>query len=227
MPLDFAGRAEARFMTIYTEKPGQWMILQNVTWDYYSHTLDELGPSRNVRVTFDRGRMEIVTTSNLHERVKSMISALIRLYALERDIPITGDGSLTLRLESSQKGLEPDDCYYVQTPPPPASEEEFDLSIYPPPDLAIEIEVSRGILPKQAIYAALKVPEVWRYSDGKIVSLRLDAAGEYQAAEGSLAFPDLPMDVLSGFVKVGMEREQHEALKGMREWVRKSPGATR
>lgn len=102
-------------MTIYTEKPGQWMMLQNVSWDYYSRTLAELGPTRNVRITYDRGRMEMATTSNLHERIKSLITALIRLYALEKDIPITSDGSLTLRLENLDRGLEPDDCYYIKT----------------------------------------------------------------------------------------------------------------
>jgi Uma2 family endonuclease len=210
-------------LTVQTERAGQMIVLDDVSWDYYTHTLKELGPSRGVRVTFDDGRMEIVTTSNAHERAKVMISRLIGVYALEADVPVTGDGSLTLRSESLRRGLEPDDCYYVTTPAPPPSAAEFDLAVNPPPDLAIEVEVSKGAIPKQPIYASLNVREVWRYAGDQVIPLRLTGAGVYERTDRSLAFPNLPMDVFSRFVKMGLEQSQHEAVKAFRDWLRARP----
>ena len=199
-------------------------VVMDVSWDYYSRTLEELGPSRGFRITFDQGRMEIVTTSNLHERIKTVIARLLEMYAAEADIPVIGDGTLTLRREALNRGLEPDECYYVQTPAPPATEGEFDLSINPPPDLAIEVEISRGSISKMPIYSVLKVREVWRYSAGRVVPMHLSKSGEYHAAKDSLAFPDLEMGQFNKFLKQAVEENVHEAIKGLRKWMRQGKG---
>src|SRR5437868_2737506 len=106
-------------MTIQIEPSRQSVIMYDVSWDYYTKTLEELGPSGSTRNTYDEGRMEIVTTSDEHERTKSLISRFIECYALEADIPIVPDGSVTLRKQLMKQGLEPDECYFVQTQPPP------------------------------------------------------------------------------------------------------------
>jgi Uma2 family endonuclease len=203
-------------------EPELHSVVMDVSWDYYTRTLEELGPSRGFRITFDQGRMEIVTTSNLHERIKTIIARLLEMYAVEADIPIVGDGTLTLRREALNRGLEPDECYYVQTPAPPASEGEFDLSIHPPPDLAIEVEISRGSISKMPIYGALKVREVWRYKLGRITPMHLGSSGEYQAAKNSLAFPNLDMSQFNKYLKQAVEEGVHEAIKALRKWVRQS-----
>ncbi len=195
-------------------------VVMDVSWDYYSRTLEELGPSRGFRITFDQGRMEIVTTSNMHERIKKVIARLLEMYAAEADIRIVADGTLTLRREALKRGLEPDECYYVQTPAPPASEGEFDLSIHPPPDLAIEVDISRGSISKMPIYSALKVREVWRYKVGRLVPMHLNNSGDYVVAKGSLAFPTLDMGQFNKFVKLAVEEDVHEAIKALRKWVR-------
>src|SRR6185436_11846305 len=102
------------------------------------------------------------------------------------------DGKIKLALTSRRRGcldvvtligLEPDECYYVQTPAPPASEGEFDLSIHPPPDLAIEVEISQGTISKMPIYSALKVREIWCYRVGRIVPMHLGKSGEYEVSK--------------------------------------------
>jgi Uma2 family endonuclease len=211
-------------MTVQIEPERQSVILDGVSWDYYSQTLKELGLSRSVRITFDEGRMEIVTTSNLHERIRGFIARFIATYALEADIPLVSDGSLTLRRATIQKGLEPDDCYYVNTPVPPASAEEFDLNLHPPPDLAIEVEVSIGVTPKRPIYAALGVAEIWRWDGRRIISLHLRPDGGYEEQQRSLAFPKLPLEVLSGFVRQAIDASPHEAVRAFRDWVREHVG---
>jgi Uma2 family endonuclease len=207
-------------MTVQIERAGPSVSMDGVSWDYYTQTLRELGPSRNVRITFDDGRMEIATTSNLHERIKSIIGRFIEAYAAEADVPVTGDGSLTLRRESLRKGLEPDECYYVQTPPPPTSEGEFDLSIYPPPDLVVEVDISHGSISKLPIYAALGIREAWRFDGERVIFLQLGADGEYRPANASIAFPALPPGEFNRWVEIAVKSSQHDAIKELQKWVR-------
>src|SRR5581483_8553560 len=123
-------------MTIAPPKDAQQqqLVFERVSWDYYDRTVRELEGSRQ-RVTYCQGRMEIMSPSNRHEGGKKHIARLLEVYALERDIPITGLGSVTCQRKDLQLGLEPDECYYVSTPPPPEEPVPLDLSRLPPPDL--------------------------------------------------------------------------------------------
>jgi Uma2 family endonuclease len=151
-----------------------------------------------------------------------LIARLLETYALEADIPITALGMLTLRRKKLKVGLEPDECYYIQTPPPPPIEGEVDLMVYGSPDLAIEVEVSKGVIPKMPIYQALKVAEIWRYSAGGVTPFLLTSNGDYKANKKSLAFPKLDMAQFSGFVAQGLNQTDHKALKALQAWVRAS-----
>lgn len=208
-------------MTVQFQSGPGSVVLEDVSWDYYTLTLQELEPTRGTRVLFDQGRMEIMTTGGKHEGIKRTIGRLLETYAVELDISITALGTLTLRRRKLQVGLEPDECYYVQTPPPPLLETELDLSRYSPPDLAIEVEISRTILDKMPIYAALKVPEIWRFSESRVIPFHRSRAGEYQARSKSLAFPLLDMEFFNRFLVQALEQSQHEAIKALRDWVRK------
>jgi Uma2 family endonuclease len=207
-------------MTIQIEQTPPCVTMDGVSWDYYTQTLRELGPSRNVRITFDNGRMEIVTTSNRHERIKSIIRRLIEAYSVAAEVPATCDGALTLRKESLRRGLEPDECYYVQTPPPPASDGEFDLTIYPPPDLALEVEISHGSISKLPIYAALGIGEVWRFDGERVLVLCLGHDGKYGRVDRSVNFPALSMHEFNRWIDIAIKSSQHEAVKELHKWVR-------
>lgn len=198
-------------------------VHEGVSWDYYDHTLRELeATGRHVRVTYDDGRMELMTLGDLHEMVKATIGRLIETYALERDIPIVPKGSITCRRKSLGKGLEPDESYYVNTPMPPLSRGGLDLNKYPPPDLAIEVDISESSIDREPIYAALGVREIWRYDGERLSPLHRTAEGVYIPADHSLAFPDLPMEVLNRFLKMALS-DHAQAVKAFRDWVRQ-PG---
>jgi Uma2 family endonuclease len=209
-------------MTVQIQREKPSVLMEDVSWDYYTHTLEELGPTRGFRVVYYQGRMEIVTTSPKHERIKSIIARLLETYALEADIPITGLGQLTLRSKKLRVGLEPDECYYIQTPPPPPIEGEVDLAVYGTPDLAIEVEVSQGVIPKTPVYQALKVAEIWRYSETGITSLHRTSSGDYKPAPRSVAFPKLNLEQFSEFVAQAMQEGDHSAAKAVQAWVRRT-----
>ncbi len=214
-------------MTVASPPPAeQRFLFEGVSWAYYDHTLRELENAgrRAVRVTYDRGRMEIMTTGARHEQLKRIVGRLIETYAVERDIPITGIGSVTCRREDLDRGLEPDECYYVTSPPPPVEDLSLDLMAYAPPDLAIEVDATRSSIARQPIYAALGVPEVWRFDGRRVAVLHRHPDGRYEPAERSLAFPGLPMDQFNRFLAMALTAGQHEAARAMRDWAKQQAG---
>jgi len=208
-------------MTVQIQPNSASVLMDDVSWDYYSRTLEELGPSRGTRITFDHGRMELRKTSALHQRKKKVIARLLETYAVEADIPVDGFGTLTLRREDLLIGLEPDECYYVQSPRLPLSEVELDFRIYPVPDLAMEAEIGASIIPKMPIYAALKVPEIWQYSAVGVMPWHRTSRGEYRRSTKSLAFPALDIMRFSRFVDDALKNE-HKNVKALQDWVRGS-----
>jgi Uma2 family endonuclease len=198
-------------------------LFHGVSWEDYDRALQELyAAGVHAHVTYDNGEMEITTTGDIHERVKSCIGRLIETYALEADIPITGLGEATCRREDLLKGLDPDECYYVNTPLPPPQEGSapLDLMTFPPPDLAIEIDLSNSSIPKQPIYAALGVAEVWRYAEQRLRLLVLTEAGKYEERDRGLAFPSLSLVQMNRFLQLALTQSSHSAALAIRDWVR-------
>jgi Uma2 family endonuclease len=85
-------------------------------------------------------------------------------------------------------GIEPDDCFYIQNYQAVIGKERLDLSIDPPPDLAIETDVTSKT--EIDAYKGLGVPELWIYSKGKL-KINLLVNGEYVESQNSLAFPNI------------------------------------
>jgi Uma2 family endonuclease len=201
------------------------VTLDGVSWQFYQNMLDEVGES-HVRLTFDRGRLEIMSPLPIHEQVKKVLARLIEAYADEMHLTIEGLGSTTFDREDLQKGLEPDECYYVANASAVIGKEEFDWTIDPPPDLAIEVDISRPDVARQPIYAALGVAEIWRYDGREVVSLhrvggdRASGEARYVAGGKSLAFPELAMGELNRLLQVGLAEGQTAAVRGLREWCR-------
>src|SRR5205814_3142396 len=104
-------------MTIATSRSRlldqQHIVLDDVSWDFYERVLEEIG-DRPIRVTFSEGSIEIMSPLPEHERTKKIIARLLELLTLELDIPLECFGSTTFRREDKQKGLEPDECYYLK-----------------------------------------------------------------------------------------------------------------
>src|SRR3954447_26703253 len=149
------------------------MTLDNISWDLYEDMLEAIG-ERPIHMTYDRGRLEIVTVSQLHEKVKTAIARLLEAYADAMEIDMEGLGSTTFKRKDLLRGLEPDECYYVAHAADVAGKNKLDLKVDPPPDLAIEVEVeiSPPDVARVPIYAALGVPEVWRYDEQGLTPMR-------------------------------------------------------
>jgi Uma2 family endonuclease len=198
--------------------PGQRVILQDITWQEFESILEELGEHRAARIAYDNGLLEIMAPLPVHEDDKEIIGDLIKALLEELDIEFRSLGSTTYKSEAMLKGIEPDQCFYIQNEPAIRGKKRLDLSIDPPPDLALEIDVTSRT--HRSIYAALKVPELWRFENGtlQINILRLNA---YEESPESSIFPNLPLsEVIPRYLRESKIVGRNKALKAFRQWVR-------
>jgi Uma2 family endonuclease len=205
--------------TIEHLSTGATLILTDVSWEEYQQLLTDLGDSYAVRVSYDKGRLEIVSPSLKHEKYKEMISALARIFADETGMTLESCGSATFQEEQLGKGAEPDTCFYVENAARIIGKDQIDLSADPPPDIVVEIDVSHQSKRKLAFYAALGVPEVWRY-DGLRVQIYHLTGQQYLEAPASTAFRMLTSDVLTLFLEQSKTAGQSATLSSFREWMR-------
>ena len=163
------------------------VLLSDVSWSTF---LDLARSDRaGARFTYDHGYLEIMTVSLRHERIKKRIARMIEAVAVSIDAPIVGAGSTTLKIEMKRRGVEPDECYYLANARALHDVEELDLSIDPPPDLAIEIDISRSSLDQLAIYADMGVPELWIYDEEAIHIWILQADAQYREGAAERLVP--------------------------------------
>jgi Uma2 family endonuclease len=197
----------------------QRFLLQGVRWKDYLAILDAL-EERHVRVTYDRGNLELMTISPLHEFSKTILAQLIEILSYELDLDIRSGGSFTFKREDLDRGLEPDECYWFRNEPLIRMKMEFDPLIDPPPDLVVEVEISRSVLDRMGILAALGVPEIWRFDESAILVQHLQPDGSYAIRPASLSFPWLPMAEMTEWVRRAGTMSERELIRSFVGWVR-------
>lgn len=208
-------------MTVALEHPQeQGVLLHDMSWDFYERLLEEVG-ERHVFITYDRGKLEIMSPSWKHERYAELLGALARILATELRIPLIGGGSTTFRMKTSKAGLEPDRCFYLQNALAVRGKTEIDLSIDPPPDLAIEIEISRRLADRVEVYRRLGMPEIW-CDNGLRLEIRCLVDGDYILSERSRAFPQLSAAQLHDLVSLSDGIDETEWAIDVRAWVRQN-----
>jgi Uma2 family endonuclease len=201
----------------------QRTILRNISWQLYEQMLAENQDIRNPRFFYDEGVLEIMTVSAKHEGRSYNLAKIVDVIAEELEINIRGLGSTTFKREDMRKGFEPDECYYIQSLNLIKGKEEIDLYEDPPPDLVIEIDITSPSLPRFPIFAALGVPEVWRYQNEQVQFFRLEN-GEYVEVVNSIAFPIINSTTATEFLNESLTMESVEWLRGVRNWVRENKG---
>lgn len=198
--------------------PGQCLTLRQVNWSDFEAILDEMGDRRASRVAYFQGVLEIRMPLPEHEKAKIMIGEFVKILLDELEIDWEPYGSTTFKHPEMAAGLEPDDCFYIQNAARMIGRVRLDLSVDPPPDLAIEVDVTSKT--KLAAYLALGVPEMWRYEDGKLEVFILHE-GEYLQVDNSPIFGNLP--VIQGillFLKLTEIAGASAARRAFRKWVR-------
>lgn len=187
-------------------------IYYGVSWDIYLQLIKDLGDDRRVRLTFNRGVLEIMSPKRLHEQVTRLVDMVVTLLAFELGLNVDNCGSMTLRVESAQRGGEPDSCFYIANEAAVRGVDEINLQIHPPPDIVLEVDITSPSLDKFGLYFAARVPEVWRY-DGARMSFHVLAGERYETAAHSLCFPHLSSAMLERYLTVGREQGSTAMLR--------------
>jgi Uma2 family endonuclease len=174
-------------------------ILYGVTWQDYLRLLDAT-PDLYLRHTYDEGTLEMMSPLKDHDWVGKLIARMIEALALARDIPIQSIGSTTLRASKGERGLQPDQAYYLAHESRVRCKDTYDPGKDPPPDLAIEVDVTSSSVPRMPVFARIGVPEVWRCQGGRVRFYRLKSGAKYEAVQRSAAFAFLKPADLTRFL---------------------------
>ena len=202
-------------------REGQRFLLHDISWNVYEAFLSALGDRPGLHLTYDGESLEFMTISPPHEILKKMLGRLVEMLCWELQIAIKSGGSFTHKREDRQKGLEPDECYWIQNEPAVRGKRDIDLTRDPPPDLALEIDITSSSLDRLSIYASLEVPEVWRF-DGQSLSVhQLQPDGQYGLSEESSAFPFLPVHELARFMQFDEKTGELTQLQSFVDWIRR------
>ena len=186
---------------------GECLHLSGVDWRTYSRLLYIFAEQPGVRLTYDRGELEIMSPLFIHDDDGRFLGYLIFVLTEELGLCLRAGGSTTLKRRLKQRGIEPDECFWIVNAARMAGRRRLDLRTDPPPDLAIEVDVTNSSLDRMSIYAALHVPEVWRLEGDTLTFHVLDADGTYQSAAVSRAFPMVrPATFCASFSRLGRQR---------------------
>ncbi|MBD2569325.1 Uma2 family endonuclease [Anabaena lutea] len=198
--------------------PGQRVLFEDVTWTELEAILEELGEHRAARIAYDRGMLEIIAPLPEHEFDKEIIGDLIKALLEELDIEFLSLDSTTFKNQVMEKGIEPDQCFYIKNEALIRGKKRLDLTIDPPPDLALEIDITSRTHPN--IYQALQVPELWRFEKGKLqINVLVD--GNYVESQSSLNFPNLSLiEVIPQYLEQSKTAGRNATVKSFRNWVR-------
>lgn len=199
-------------------QPGQQLLLKDVSWQMYESILEELGERRSTKVNYSQDLLEIITPLLEHEADKVIIGDLVKALLEELDIEFRPLGSTTYKNKQMSAGVEADQCFYIQNEAAIRGKKRIDLAIDPPPDLALEIDItSRTPLNN---YEALGVPELWRY-DGQSLEINVLESGKYIKSNVSRNFPSLPLiEIIPQYVEQSKIKGRNATIKAFRSWVK-------
>ncbi|MBS1810735.1 MAG: Uma2 family endonuclease [Acidobacteria bacterium] len=197
---------------------GARLSLTEISWQEYEDLLVELDEKPHLRLTYDHGDLDIMTLSPEHEGYSRLFTHFIQILTEETDTDFIALGSTTLHDHLVESGVEADDCYYIGEFADVAEKKRLDLSQDPPPDLAVEIDITNRSLGKLPIYALLQVKEVWRF-DGNEMRFYVLVGSQYVEQSTSNWFSFLAPETLKPFLQQGRTRGINAMRRAFRDWV--------
>jgi Uma2 family endonuclease len=207
--------------TIFTPL-SERILLSSIRWETYRAIARDCEQQPRTRLTYDQGQLEIRMPSDLHESYKKLLGRIVEALTEACEIEIRSLGSMTCDRQDLARGLEPDQCYYIQNEAAIWGKENIDLQTDPPPDLAIEIDITSSSLNRFQIYARLGMPEIWRY-DGQVLTIFvLESSTDnqnYRVSQCSVAIPFVSTTDLQRFISLKPTVKENALIRQVREWA--------
>jgi len=198
-------------------KPGQQTLLKDISWQQLENILEEMGEKRAARISYSHGWLEIMVPLPEHEKDKEIFGEFVRILLDKVQIDFEPLGSTTLKNERMRQAVEPDACFYIENQAAVIGKNRLDLTIDPPPDLAIEIDItSRTSFDN---YELLGVPEFWRYTQQGL-EISLLQQGKYIKSQSSPNFPDIPIiELVNEYVQQCLTLGRSQAIRNFKNWI--------
>jgi Uma2 family endonuclease len=198
-------------------QPGQQLLVEDVNWQQFESILAELGERRASRLSYSNGRLEIMVPLPEHEKAKEIIGDMVKILLEAGQIAFESLGSTTLKNERMSQAVEPDTCFYIQNQAAVIGKNRLDMSVDPPPDLAIEIDLtSRTQLDN---YQILGVPELWRYAR-RGLQINVLQAEQYIESDVSPTFPNIPIvQLVNQYTQESLVAGRTRAIQAFKSWV--------
>ena len=197
----------------------QAVVLSSVSWETYLELRDN-PENRGLRMSYADGELEIMTLSGFHELISHLIDHFIIEWCIARNIPIRPGGSMTLRRQPLERGLEGDQCYYVQSESQVRGLDLLASETVPMPDLAVEVVHTSAVIGKLPIYSHLGVPEIWHWRTETLILYQL-LEGEYVEKTESIALPEFPLAQLRQALARRTQHDLTALFREFRQWLNK------
>jgi Uma2 family endonuclease len=208
-----------------TAVPDQRVVIRDVSWAFYEQLVDSIPPRAHIHVDYDGKDLEIMSPSPVHDGARKLMGQLAEAVAQVLRIPYKSLGQTTWKRQDLTRGLESDECYMFQPEKLAAvgkalARKSMNIADYPNPDLSIEIDISSPEIDRPGIYAALRVPELWRFEgeSEQVIIERLGDDGSYHPVDESRFLPIRAEEVRRWVVDENSDDESAWAER-LRAWV--------
>lgn len=203
--------------------PGEQAVTWNgLDWQGFETIVALKGDRKNPRFLYDRGSLTLVSPSLRHEWIEDRLDGIVKAICGELDVAYQPTGSVQLHLPEHNRSVEGDRTYYIANEAAIRGKDDINLTIDPPPDLAIEVEITHPARVAIETWRLIGTPEVWVYRQrgDSLKFLRRDDDGAYTEATTSLVFPLLNVDDVLAWLEPREGEPANRWERRLRAWVR-------
>jgi Uma2 family endonuclease len=208
-----------------TEVPDRRVVFRGVDWTFYEKLVDSIPEGSNIHIDYDGRDLEVMGKSRPHETFRRMLGRFAETVAELLGIDYRDAGETTWKRPEIARGLEADDCYYflpekIARDDAASGRGSKDIADYPNPDLAIEVDISPPQVDRPGIYAALRVSEIWRLEEDRVVIERLTPEGTYEPVDASAFLPVRAEEITRWLLKEDL-RDRAAWMRRLQAWIRR------
>ncbi|MFN9176123.1 MAG: Uma2 family endonuclease [Synechocystis sp.] len=192
--------------------PGSEVILRHQTWADFETLLALKQEKTFPKLYFkaQTGEIHLMSPLPSHGKRINILGDLVKAILLVQNKDWQAYDPITLK-QFKQAGVEPDTCFYIDNRQAILGKEQFDLSVDPPPDLAIEVDM-RSLTLLDA-YVPIAVPKLWFYRTGELEIYQLQGES-YQYKSQSSLFPEWDVvNLLPQYVELAWQQGSSVALR--------------
>lgn len=189
-------------------------VMEEIRWETYVDLAEQRRGSVP-RMTYDNGVLELMNPRRQHENIGCLLGRILETYTEEKGIEIQSVASTTFKRKDLSKGFEADESYYIAHAELIRPKEEVDLAVDPPPDLVIDVEITRSAIEKLELFHAMGIPEVWRH-DGESLFMYRRGESQYESINESAGAPGLTHSMISAVIGQRFECGENRLIRQFR-----------